>query len=204
MPQCWLRQLQHVGASSPNVPWNFESGGTRCYERDGERDRNNFWQSAKVTEKIRRLLVYHHLKTIVISNKETTIDHDQNIEWVRERSISAALGLIKDQVVLPGGQNSLGRREGTRMSWSIWIAAECSVFLSFSHLSWKESYDFYIATGQRKLGLGLTSHGFGWSYLIPCFKNASLPASQQPCGGWTLTPHLKHQTQVPKGNLREG
>lgn len=128
MPQCWLRQLQHVGASSPNVPWNFESGGTRCYERDGERDRNNFWQSAKVTEKIRRLLVYHHLKTIVISNKETTIDHDQNIEWVRERSISAALGLIKDQVVLPGGQNSPGRREGTRMSWSIWIAAECSQF----------------------------------------------------------------------------
>lgn len=43
-----------------------------------------------------------------------------------------------------------------------------SVFFRFSHLSWRQIWDFYIAVGQAELWLVLTSLDFGLSCIWHC------------------------------------
>lgn len=176
MLQPWVYQFKGVGASSPNTPWNLSRWGTRCCERDEEREKQKQLLTACQGDRREkgRLLVYHHWKMVIVSNKETTSDHNQNTEQLGRDLLFAATGMIKgrqkptrwcSQVVQPGGQNLSWQERG---NWSVMVNLSCgralTVFLRFSHL-WRRRCDFYIAAGQTELGLGLVSL---WFWIIMC------------------------------------
>lgn len=196
MLQPWVYQFKGVGASSPNTPWNLSRWGTRCCERDEEREKQKQLLTACQGDRREkgRLLVYHHWKMVIVSNKETTSDHNQNTEQLGRDLLFAATGMIKGRQkptrwCSQVDRTSVGRREGTGVSWSIWVVAEHSQFFFVFLIYEDEDVIFTLLQDKQNWDLGWYHFGFGLScarHYVLISGTLPLPAPQQQSNYWLL------------------